>query len=141
MSNGSPSSISVDAPTSPGLSGPVLLRLGLRVLMEVGIVLALGYWGFHTGNSATTETLLGIGAPVLAFGFWGAVDFHQAGGLAEPLRLTQELLVSGLAAGGLYAAGQPFLGVALALLSLVYHALVYLLGARLLERRSISVAK
>jgi len=31
-------------------------------------------------------------------GFWGAVDFHQAGRLAEPLRLVQELAISGLAA-------------------------------------------
>ena len=40
----------------------------------------------------------------------------------------QELAVSGLAAVALYAAGQHLLGWALGLLSVAYHALVYLQG-------------
>jgi hypothetical protein len=39
-----------------------------------------------------------LGAPLVGFGFWGAVDFHQAGRFAEPLRLIQELAISALAA-------------------------------------------
>lgn len=42
------------------------------------------------------------------------MDFHRAGRLAEPLRLLQELAVSGLAAVALYAVGQHLLGWALA---------------------------
>jgi hypothetical protein len=75
-----------------------------------------------------------VGAPALGFGFWGAVDFHQAGRLGEPLRLLQELAISGLAAVALYAAGQHLLGWALGLLSVIYHALVYAQGGRLLKR-------
>jgi hypothetical protein len=78
--------------------------------------------------------VLGVGAPVIGFGLWGAVDFRWARRLAEPLRLVQELAVSGLAALGLYAAGREVLGVALAALSVGYHALVYASGARLLKR-------
>jgi hypothetical protein len=66
----------------------------------------------------------------------GAVDFHQAGRLAEPLRLLQELAISGLAAAALYSAGQHLLGWALGLLSAGYHTLVYLQGGRLLKPRS-----
>jgi hypothetical protein len=108
------------------------VTLALRVLMEAGIVFGLAYWGAHTGGSTTERIVLGIVAPVIGFGFWGAVDFHQAGRLAEPLRLIQELVVSGLAALALYAAGQHALGLALAGLSVVYHALVYLAGKTLL---------
>ncbi len=108
------------------------LNLTLRALMEAGVVAALAYWGVHTGSGAGMKLALGLGAPVLGFGFWGAIDFHQAGGLAEPLRLIQELAVSGIAALAAYAAGLPVAGIALAALSLVYHTLVYASGARLL---------
>jgi hypothetical protein len=63
----------------------------------------------------------------------GAVDFHQLGTLAEPMRLIQERVLSGLAALSFYAAGQPVLGWALAILSVGYHALIYMTGARLLK--------
>ncbi len=108
------------------------LNLTLRALMEAGVVAALAYWGVRTGDGLAMKLALGLGAPVLGFGFWGAIDFHQAGRLAEPLRLTQELAVSGIAALAAYSAGLPAAGIALAALSLVYHALVYASGARLL---------
>ena len=116
------------------MTGRQRLNLMLRVLMEVGVVVALADWGFHTGGGTAAKVLLGIGAPVVGFGFWGAVDFHQAR-LAELLRLTQELVISGLAAAAWYASGQHVLGIALASLSVVYHALVYASGARLLKPR------
>ena len=103
------------------------ITLTLRATLEATVVAALAYWGFHADG-----VLLAVAAPVAGFGFWGAVDFRQAGRLAEPLRLVQELAVSGLAALGLWAAGQPAVGAALAALSLGYHALVYAQGARLL---------
>lgn len=109
------------------------LNLVLRVTMETGIVVALGFWGYHTGDSTAAKIGLLIGAPIVGFGFWGAVDFHQAGRLAEPLRLTQELVISGLAAVAWYVAGYHALGVTLGVLSLAYHALVYAAGARLLK--------
>ena len=101
--------------------------------MELGIVLALAYWGYQTGNNLGTKILLGIVAPVLGFGFWGAIDFHQAGNMAEPLRLIEELVISGLAAFALYVAGQHALGWAIGSLSIVYHTLVYISGGRLLK--------
>ena len=108
------------------------LILMLRVLLEIGVVVALGWWGFHTGDSTVAKVLLGIGAPGVGFGFWGAVDFRRARH-AESLRLGQELAVSGLAAAAWYAAGQHALGIALAALSIGYHALVYASGERLLK--------
>ena len=108
------------------------LNLTLRALLEAGVVAGLAYWGVHAGDTVGGKILLGVGAPVLGFGFWGAVDFRQAGRFAEPLRLAQERAVSGLAAVALHVAGQPALGIALAALSIVYHGLVYASGARLL---------
>ncbi|MEJ2289439.1 MAG: DUF2568 domain-containing protein [Deinococcales bacterium] len=137
---------------SPELTPLALLNIALRGLMEFGIVLAFGIWGYHAGSSIGTivlafgiwgyhagssigtKLLLALGAPALGFGFWGAVDFRRAGRLAEPLRLVQELGLSGFAAAGLALAGHAPWGIALASLSLVHHALVYALGQRLIKR-------
>ena len=74
------------------------INLILRVTMETGIVVALGFWGYRAGSGPAAKIALMIAVPLIGFGFWGTVDFHQAGRLAEPLRLTQELVISGLAA-------------------------------------------
>lgn len=108
--------------------------LGLRVLMETGVVAGLAFWGYRTGGSTGIRVLLAIAAPLVGFGIWGAVDFHRAGPFAEPLRLVEELAISGLAAAGLVATGAATLGWALATISVVYHALVYLTGHRLLTQ-------
>ena len=108
------------------------LNLTLRVLLEVGVVAGLAYWGVHAGQSTSAQVLLGIGAPLGGFGFWGAVDFHRSRH-PEVLRLMQELVISGLAAAACYAAGGHALAFALATLSVVYHVLVYASGARLLR--------
>jgi Protein of unknown function (DUF2568) len=120
------------------VTGKQVFLLILRVLMESGVVAALAFWGFSTGNSTGTKLALGLGAPIIGFGLWGAVDFHQAGRLAEPLRLLQELVISGVAALALVDAGQVGLGVGLALLSIAYHALVYVLGSTLLKAHTTS---
>jgi hypothetical protein len=114
------------------MSAPQRLCLTLRALLEASVVLGLAYWGVDAGSGTVGKLLLGAAAPVLGFGFWGAVDFRRAGHYAEPLRLAQELAISALATVALYAAGRPALGIALAALSLVYHGLVYAFGERLL---------
>ncbi len=101
--------------------------------MELGIVVALGIWGWHRGGGRGTRILLAIIAPALLFGIWGAVDFRSAGRAAEVLRLMEELIISGVASLALYTEGFALVGYALALLSIVHHALVYALGDRLLK--------
>jgi hypothetical protein len=109
-------------------------NVALRGLMELGIVIGLGYWGYQVGSTLLLKILLAILMPLFVFGFWGLVDFHQAGSLAEPLRLLQELTVCGLTAVALYTVGRHTLGWAMVLIAVVYHALVYLSGARLLPK-------
>jgi hypothetical protein len=121
------------AAANAGHSATASIILGLRALMETGVVLAFGYWGWATGGSTSTRLALAIGAPLIGFGFWGLVDFHGAGRAAEGLRLAQELAVSGLAATAVWMAGIPILGLVLVSLSLVYHAILYTSGGRLLK--------
>ena len=115
----------------------VLLKrfnLAIRGIMELGIVAALSFWGFHTGRNTLMKIILGVGSPAIVFGFWGLVDFRNAGNKAEYLRLIQELVISGLAAVALYFAGQYILALFLALISVAHHILVYSLGETLLKK-------
>ena len=107
--------------------------LTMRAVMEAGVVAGLAWWGVRAGDGPATSTLLGVAAPAVGFGIWGAIDFHRAGPLAEPLRLIEELAISTLAAGAFVLAGQPVLGWSLAGLSVGYHATVYATGQRLLS--------
>ena len=109
------------------------LNVALRGLMEAGIIGALSYWGYQTGRSMAARILLSTGVPFVVFGFWSFIDFHKAGRMSEPLRLFQELIISGLAAIALYGAGEHVLGWTLGLISIVHHSLVYLLGGSLLK--------
>jgi Protein of unknown function (DUF2568) len=116
------------------MSGLQRINLFLRALMESGVVAGLGYYGYHLGSSLGIRILLAIVFPVVGFGFWGSVDFHQFGKLSELLRLIQELVISGLAAVAFYLAGAHIIGWFLAILSVVHHILVYRLGDKLLKK-------
>ena len=48
------------------------LNLGVRFLLELCILVILGYWGFKTGGQTITKILLGIGSPILFAVVWGA---------------------------------------------------------------------
>ncbi len=110
-----------------------MANVALRGLMEAGIVAAFTSWGWTATGSTPLRLTLAVLAPALMFGFWGAVDFRFAGPYAEALRLTQELVVTLLAAAALNSSAHPVLAGLLLALSLVHHAAVYLLGERLLK--------
>lgn len=116
------------------LSPASAINLALRVTTGCGVVAGLFYWGIHTGDTTPEKAALGLLAPALGFGVWGTIDFRRAGRMAEAFRLVEELLISGLAALALVAAGQRALGLALGAVTLAHHALVYVIGERLLKR-------
>lgn len=124
---------SASEPVARGMSAMQLLILAMRAVMETGIVVGLAYWGWQTGSGTIEKIGLAIVAPLVGFGFWGIVDFRQLGWLAEPLRLMQELALCALVALALASVGLPILGLLLAAPSIVYHALVYATGGRLLK--------
>ena len=108
-------------------------NVALRGVMEFGIVVVMAFWGYQAGSGLVAKILLAILAPLIVFGFWGLVDFHQAGRIAEPLRLVQELLICGLVVVALFATGQLAFAWAFGLIAVVQHSLVYLLGDTLLK--------
>src|SRR5436190_19424067 len=87
------------------------INLAVRFLLELCALVALGFWGFHTGHGAIAKIALGIGAPLLMAVVWGALLAPTATRrLHEPWRVLLECVIFGLAAAGLVAAGRPALG-------------------------------
>jgi hypothetical protein len=91
-------------------------NLALAFFLELGVLAALGYWGFQTGQGTIARIALGIGAPAVAVVVWGLFGAPQA---VWPLNgashLLLEVIFFGSAAVALFAAGQHVLGVAFAL--------------------------
>ncbi|GCE03123.1 YrdB family protein [Dictyobacter aurantiacus] len=103
------------------------MNLALVFFLELGVLVALGYWGFHNGQGIIGKIALGIGAPVLAivvWGIWGAPksQWHLQG----PWYLLLQIVFFGSAALALYAASQRLLGIVFAILVVLACGLAYM---------------
>ena len=95
------------------MSGLRGLTLTVRFLCELAMLAALAYWGFSVGDGVAAW-LLGLGAPLLAAVVWGVLVAPKARWpLPLPVRVAIEVLLFGVAAGALAAAGRPVLAVVL----------------------------
>ena len=78
------------------------LNLGLRFVLELCMLVALGIWGF------SENIVLGIAAPLAAAVVWGLWIAPKASRrLRDPLRLVVELLLFAAAGAALAAADHP----------------------------------
>jgi hypothetical protein len=98
----------------------------LRFLLELGILGALGYWGFQAAQGTIPRIGLGIGAPLLAAMTWGV--FIAPGSdmqLAEPMRLGLEVVIFGSAAAALFATDRTRLAWTLIVIPVINRGLMY----------------
>ena len=101
-------------------------NLALAFLLELGMLVAFGVWGFHTGQNTLTRIALGIGVLVLAAVFWGVFMAPKAVvPLPAGLHLIVALLLFGLAAVALAFAGQPTLAWIFAALVVLNQVLMW----------------
>jgi hypothetical protein len=104
-------------------------NLALAFVLEVCMLVALGYWGFRVGPEPLWNVALGIGAPLLAGVVWGLFVAPKAVVKVSPVvRQVLKLVIFGVAVGALFAAGQPTLGVVLGLAFVVNFALLVAWG-------------
>ncbi len=100
-------------------------NLGLRFLLELLILVILGYWGFKTGTTPATRTLLGIGSPVLFAVVWGILMAPKSTmQLSPPWFYIVEVVLFALAILALYSAGKTNLAIAFGALYLVNRILL-----------------
>jgi hypothetical protein len=99
------------------------LNLGLRFALELGLLGALGWWGF------SHSVALGILAPVAAAVVWGLFVAPKAR-FPVPLKVRAplEIAIFALAVLALWAVGQPVLAIVFASAVALSEALLYGLG-------------
>jgi hypothetical protein len=61
-------------------------NLGMRFVLELCALAALGYWGFKTGHGIFLKVILGLGAPLAAATIWECSDLRQ-----HPSKLVSQL--------------------------------------------------
>ena len=107
------------------------LNLALRFLLELCMLAALAYWGYHAGDGLLMQLVLAVGAPLVAAVIWGLFIAPRASRrLADPARLLLELVLWVAAAVGLAAAGQPTLAAIFAVVVAVNLVLGMVWGQR-----------
>ncbi len=102
------------------------LNLALRFLLELGVLGALGYWGYRTGNGMVWKIILGIGAPIAAAAIWITLGAPGAAlQLNDPLHLILEIIFFGGASIALFMAARRWLALGFAALFVFNRALMY----------------
>lgn len=83
------------------------INLGVRFLLELCMLAAVGYWGFKTHSSWAMKILFGIGLPILIAVIWGYFmapkSTHRLSGIPFTI---MDFVLLGSGAVALYASGQ-----------------------------------
>jgi Protein of unknown function (DUF2568) len=104
-------------------------NLALAFLLELGVLAALGFWGFSTGSETVAKVVPGIGLPLVAIVVWGLFGSPKAMWHLNGLwRLLLQIVFFGSAAVSLFSAGQRVLGSVFALLFVLNTTLLYVWG-------------
>lgn len=101
------------------------INLAVRFLLEICILITVGYWGFKTGSGWPLKLLLGIGVPALIAVIWGMFGapnsvFHLQG----LLLLVLELIIFGSGVAALFLTKNHSLAWALSLTMIVNRILM-----------------
>jgi hypothetical protein len=91
---------------------------GIRFLVELLALVAVGYWGFHEHSGWAAKIVLGIGGPLLiatAWGIWMAP--RSARRAPEAVRALLEVVIFGAATAALAASSGATLAVLFAVVA------------------------
>jgi len=96
------------------------INLGVAFLLELGVLAALGYWGFTVGPNTFLKFVLGLGAPALAIVVWAIFGAPKSSTQLQGVAyLALQAVLFGGGALALFVSGQRGLGIAFALIALV----------------------
>lgn len=119
-----------------------IVLLSVRFALELCLLAALGYWGFHVATPPLLALALGLGAPLLAALVWGTFVAPKARvPLSPPRQLACEIAIFALGTVALAAAGQPRFALLFALAEIASRALVARWGREAITYNNPSVAR
>jgi hypothetical protein len=96
------------------------INLGFAFLLELGVLAALGYWGFTVGPNTLLKFVLGLGAPALAVVIWAIFGAPKSSTQLQGVAyLVLQAVFFGGGALALVVSGQRGLGIAFAAIALV----------------------
>lgn len=101
------------------------VNLGIRFLLELAALGALGWWGVHVSGSTVAKIVLGIGLPLIVAIVWGRFISPKAPvRLSRPVWLALQAVIFGAAALALASVWSVWAGVALAIVVVVNTAIL-----------------
>jgi len=104
-----------------------VLNLSIRFLLELFVLIAVGYWGFKTGTGWFFKVLLGIGLPALVAVIWGTFAAPKAAHRLHGLRLLGlEAAVFGSGVAALVATKNYSLAWAFAIIVILNRVLMFI---------------
>jgi len=100
-------------------------NLLLAFLLELGVLAALGYWGFVVGPNIWAKVALGLGTPIVAIIVWALFGAPTAKRHLYGLwRVLLQIVFFGSAVVALFAASQAAWGIAFAVIYIFNYVLV-----------------
>ena len=97
----------------------------LSFLLELAMLIALGYWGFYGDKSDLAKWMLGIGLPLLAVVVWGLLFAPRAVYRLKSISGNfLSLLLFLLAAAALFYTKHPVLAIVFAITAIVNRVLI-----------------
>jgi Protein of unknown function (DUF2568) len=105
-------------------------NLGLRFLLELALLGAVGYWGFSEFDGVGS-VLVGLGAPLLVAAVWGTFMSPKAARpTRDPARIVLEIVLFGAGVAALVEADATTAAIVFAVLTLLHLALTFPLRQR-----------
>ena len=102
--------------------------LGVRGLLEVGVLLAVAYWAYAT-VTGLAGFVLAVAVPLTIAIVWATLGSPKAPRrLPEPYRGSLALVLFGVGAGALWAVGHPLAATAFAVVAAVDTVTYYAVG-------------
>ncbi len=103
------------------------INVGMRFLLELCVLAAVGYWGFKTGSGWFLKILLGIGAPLLIAVLWGMFAAPKAAYHLQGLMLIGfEALIFGSGVAALVTTKNDALGWAFAIVVVINRVMMFM---------------
>lgn len=106
-----------------------MANLALAFLLELCLLAALGYWGYHTGQSTLMRWLLMIGVPLVMAVVWGIfLAPKSAVALPHGVKLAGKFVAFVIGVLALVAVGQSTLATIFAIIVVINMGLIVIWG-------------